>query len=619
LSLRVFAFLTLVFGVLGLSSAQTATVASAGRLSGNDPQAKALVARMTLDEKLGQMIQLEHGSLIDESDIEKYFLGSLLAGGNGDPKSNSLQDWTDMYDRYQSHTAKTRLKIPLLFGVDALHGHNNVVGAVVFPHNIGLGAARDAALIEEIGRVTAEEVRATGIQWTFAPCLAVVKDVRWGRTYESFSEDSQLVAELGAASVRGLQGPDLRDPRHVLATAKHFAGDGETSYGTGRPDRLRADRKRAPFDQGDTRVSEEDLKRIHLPGYATAFEAGAASVMASFSSWNGVKCSGNQRLLTGILKGEMGFEGFVISDYDSLEDIPGDYKAQLRQSINAGMDMVMISRGYREFVATMKELVASGDVPLSRIDDAVLRILRVKLAMGLLDEGRSPLADRRLQSGFGSSDHRELARRAVRESLVLLKNEHGALPLSKSAARIHVAGKSADNLGRQCGGWTINWQGMSGPLTSGTTILAALRNAAPRDMKVTFSEDGSGAAGADVGVVVVGETPYAEFFGDRAELSLSPEDVAAIAAVKKTGIPVVVILVSGRPLPLGDVATTADAIVAAWLPGSEGQGIADVLFGDYKPSGKLSFTWPRVSPPPAARPGGSADVPLFPMGFGLTY
>jgi beta-glucosidase len=620
LRFRTLALLTLMLGPLGLSGAHAAAhaapAATPKRLSARDAEAKALLGRMTLEEKIGQMIQLEHGSLIEEADIEKYFMGSLLAGGNGDPKSNSLQDWTDMYDRYQAHTEKTRLKIPLLFGVDALHGHNNVVGAVVFPHNIGLGASRDAALVEEIGRVTAEEVRATGIQWSFAPCLAVVKDQRWGRTYESFSEDSQVVAELGAAAVRGLQGANLSDPHHVLATSKHLAGDGGTTYGTGR---AAPGAKIGLLDEGDTRLSEEELKRVHMPAYTTTFEAGAASVMASFNSWNGVKCSANRRLLTDILKTEMGFEGFVISDYDSLNQIPGDHKSQIRDSINAGMDMVMMSNRYREFAAELKELVDAKEVPISRVDDAVLRILRVKLAMGLLDEGRSQLADRSLQKTFGSSEHRELARRAVRESLVLLKNEHATLPLSRTAKRIHVAGRNADNLGNQCGGWTIDWQGLTGPATTGTTILNALRSTAPKDMKVTFSEDGSGAAGADVGVVVIGEKPYAEFFGDRDMLNLSPEDVAAVAAVKKAGIPVVVVLVSGRPLPLGDVATTADAIVAAWLPGSEGQGLVDVLFGDYKPTGKLSFTWPRTSAVGAAPTGQSSKDPLFPFGFGLTY
>ncbi len=593
----------LVTGGLLMPFASPLQSAPPSRLSANDARAKALVARMTLDEKVGQMIQVERGNLVDEADIEGYFLGSLLAGGNGDPKSNSLKDWTDMVDRVQSRALKTRLKIPLLFGVDAVHGHNNVVGAVVFPHNIALGATRDVALVEDIARVTAEEVRATGIAWSFAPCLAVVQDPRWGRTYEAFSSDSDLVAQMGAATVRGLQGAELGpNPRRVLASIKHFAGDGGTAYGTGHLDK--DTQKRTPFDQGDTRLSEAELKRVHLPGYVKGIEAGAGTVMVSFSSVNGQRCTANPRLVNGILKGEMGFLGFVISDYDSIDDVPGDYAAQVKDTINSGVDMVMLSKKYREFRDTLKKLVETGAVPASRVDDAVLRILRVKLAMGLLEDGYSPLADRRLHETFGSSDHRQLARRAVRESMVLLKNDGGALPLSRGVKRLHVAGKNADNLGNQCGGWTIDWQGQTGPATMGLTILGALRTTAAKGTDVTYSRDGAGAAGADAGIVVVGEEPYAEFFGDRETLTLDAEDVAAIANVKKAGIPVIVVVVSGRPLALGDAVTkSADAIVAAWLPGSEGAGVADVLFGDYKPTGKLSFAWP----------------PSYAFGYGLTY
>jgi beta-glucosidase len=608
-------------GALAAAAALTSSTAAAPpaarkAFSAHDAEAKALLATMTLEEKVGQMTQAEQEKLTDVKDIQTYFLGSLLSGGSSDPKAgNSLQAWTDMYDGYQKEALQTRLKIPILYGADAVHGHNNVLGAVVYPHNIGLGATRDPKLVEEIARLTAEEVRATGIQWVFAPCVAVARDERWGRTYESFSEDPALVAELGAAAVRGLQGMDLKDPLRVLACAKHYVGDGGTAWNSS--PHLAA--QGARLDQGDTRLSEAELRRIHLAGYPAAIAAGVGSIMPSYNSWNGEKASGSKRLLTDILKTELGFEGFLISDYNALDQLPGDRRAQVKQSINAGMDMVMVPEKYKEFYATLKDLAEKGEVPMSRIDDAVLRILRVKFAMGLMDGGRSQLADRSLQTRFGSPAHREVARRAVRQSLVLLKNDKKTLPLSKTAKRIVVAGKNADDIGNQCGGWTIDWQGKSGPvMPGGTTILAALK-AAAKSGEVTFSRDGAGAAGADVGVVVVGEKPYAEFFGDREDLALDKEDLAAIANVKKAGVPVVVVVVSGRPLILGEALTQADALVAAWLPGTEGQGVADVLFGDYRPTGKLSFTWPRAMAQIPINVGDAAYDPQFPYGFGLNY
>lgn len=588
------------------------------RLSSYDPQVKQLVSRMTLDEKIGQMTQAEQDALVEPSDVEKYYLGSILSGGNSDPKTNSLQDWTELYDRLAARAMNTRLRIPILYGVDAVHGHSNVEGAVIFPHNVGLGATRDAALVEEIGRITAEEVRATGMQWTFAPCVTVPRDERWGRTYEGFAEDPKLVAELGGAAVRGLQGSDMKDPKRVLACAKHFAGDGATLWGTGLVNPA-APGGRFPLDRGDVRLSEEELKQLHMQGYVTAIAAGVGSIMPSYNSWNGEKCSGSHRLLTEILKDAMGFEGFLISDYDAIDELPGDYRADIKQSINAGMDMVMVPKKYREFFDTLKDLVQKGEVPMARIDDAVTRILRTKAALGMLDAGFSPRADRELQKTFGSAEHRAVARRAVRESLVLLKNENRALPLARSAKRIFVAGKSADDLGNQCGGWTVAWQGQSGTPTTGTTILAALRAAAGKDTKVDFAKDGSGAQGADVGVVVVGEEPYAEFFGDRADLSLSAADQETIERVKQAGIPVVVVVVSGRPVILGDALARADAVIAAWLPGTEGQGVADVLFGDYKPTGKLPHTWPRSMAQIPINVGDAKYDPLFAYGYGLTY
>jgi len=612
------------FGVMAaLFLAAAASLAGAPgpkkRLSSHDAEAKALLARMTLEEKVGQMVQAEQDQVGDGTDIETYFLGSLLSGGNSDPKTNSLQDWTDLYDRVQSHALKTRLKIPLLYGIDAVHGHNNVLGATVFPHHVGLGATRDAALVEEVERVTAEEVRATGIHWVFAPCVAVSRDERWGRAYESFSENPALVAELARAAVRGFQGPDLKDPLRVLACAKHYVGDGGTTYGSGTV-ALESDKtKHYPMDQGDTRTSEADLMRIHMPGYVTAIAEGVGSIMPSYSIWNGTRMSGQKYLLTDVLKGKMGFEGFLISDYNAIDALPGDYRTQIKESTNAGMDMFMVPSRFKELYGHLKDLAEKGEVPMSRIDDAVLRILRVKFAMGLFDAGWSPRADRALQKSFGSAEHRAVARRAVRQSLVLLKNDKKALPLAKTATRIHVAGKSADDIGNQCGGWTISWQGESGPVTTGgTTILAAMR-AAAGDGRITYAKDGSGAEGADVGVVVVGETPYAEYKGDRDDLSLAKEDLAAIANVKKAGIPVVVVVVSGRPIILGEALGMADAVVAAWLPGTEGQGVADVLFGDYKPTGKLPFSWPRSMDQIPVNVGDARYDPLFAYGFGLTY
>ena len=597
----------------------SATAAAPRKLSSYDAQAKALLGTMTLEEKIGQMVQAEQDKLTDDKDIETYFLGSVLSGGDSDPKTNSLQDWTDMYDRYQARALKTRLKIPLLYGVDAVHGHNNVIGAVLFPHHIGLGATRDAKLVQEIGRVTAEEVRATGIQWAFAPCVAVGRDERWGRTYESFSEEPTLVAELGEAELAGLQGDDLKDPLRVLACAKHYVGDGGTAFGSGTVGDWRNPGRTFPIDQGDTRVTEAELRRLHLPGYVKTVAAGVGTIMPSYSSWNGQRMSGHKYLLTDVLKGELGFEGFLVSDYNAIDALPGDYRNKIKLSANAGMDMFMVPQKYKELYADLKDLAEKGEVPMSRIDDAVVRILRVKFALGLFDEGRSPLADRKLHERFGSPEHRALARRAVRESLVLLKNERRALPLSKAAKRILVAGKNADDLGRQCGGWTITWQGQSGEPTKGTTILAALRGAAGKNTEVGYSKDGRGAAGADVGVVVIGETPYAEMLGDREDLALAREDLDAIDNVKNAGIPLVVVVVSGRPLILGNALDMADALVAAWLPGTEGAGVADVLFGDYKPTGKLSFSWPRSMTQIPINVGDTKYNPQFPFGFGLTY
>jgi len=440
----------------------------------------------------------------------------------------------------------------------------------------------------------------------------VPQDARWGRTSEGYAEDPAVVRVLGAAAVRGLQGPRLDDPLSVLACAKHYAGDGGTAWGTGQKGR--------GLDQGDTRVDEETLRTIHLPGYITAVSAGVGSIMPSYSSWNGVKCSANRFLLIKVLKEELGFEGFLISDYNAIDQITKDYKAAIAISINAGMDMVMVPERYREFITGLKELVNEGGVPIARIDDAVTRILRVKFAMGLMDKGRSPLADRSLQKTFGSAEHRHVARQVVRESVVLLKNDRKLLPLAKGLARIHVGGKSADDIGNQCGGWTIFWQGKSGDITpGGTTLLAAIRQAVSSQTQVTFAKDGTGGKGATIGILAIGETPYAEMRGDRADLALDAEDAAAVDHMKQAGLPVIAILISGRPMILGDVLNKADALVAAWLPGTEGGGVTDVLFGDYRPTGKLSYSWPRAMAQMPIHIGQKEYDPLFRYGYGLTY
>jgi beta-glucosidase len=586
-------------------------------LKAHDAKVRALLSRMTLEEKVGQMVQANLGSLEDFNDVEEYYLGSVLSGGSSDPKSgNGLIDWTDLYDDLQSRTKNTRLRIPILYGIDAVHGHSNVLGAVIFPHNIGLGCTRNPELVERAARVTAVETRATGINWTFAPCVTVPRDERWGRTYEGFGEIPELARLLGEAAVRGYQGNDLSDPLSILACAKHWIGDGGTSYGTGR--KLRDDVQ--ILDRGDMRVSERELRDVHMAGYVSAIKAGVGTIMPSYSSWNGVKCSGSKRLLTEILKDELKFEGFLISDYDAINEMPGDYKSQIETSTNAGMDMFMVSKQYRDLYDLLLELVKENRVPMSRIDDAVTRILRVKFAMGLIDTGRSALADRKLHKDFGSAAHRQLARECVRASLVLLKNEKRVLPFSKTAGRIHVAGSSADDIGNQCGGWTISWQGKSGAnTTGGTTILKAIQQAVSPQTKVTFSKDGSDAAGADLGIVVIGETPYAEMIGDRQSLALSAEDVAVVQRMKESGMPIVVVLFSGRPVIIDNVIDKADAFIAAWLPGTEGLGVTDVLFGDFKPVGKLSFSWPRSMDQIPINVGDKNYNPLFKYGYGLSY
>ncbi|HSU52582.1 MAG TPA: glycoside hydrolase family 3 N-terminal domain-containing protein [Candidatus Dormibacteraeota bacterium] len=563
---------------------------------------------MTLDEKIGQMVQVDMNGLKDKSNIQKYGLGSMLSGGDSDPADITAKGWKDACTEYQTWALKTRLRIPLLYGIDAVHGHNNVDGAVVFPQNIGLGATRDPSLVQKAARATAEEVSGTAMQWAFAPCIAVAQDERWGRTYESYGESTELVTQLGTAAVRGFQ-QHLPGGGYVLGCAKHFIGDGGTQNGV---------------DQGNTVCDEATLRRLFVPPYAAAIKAGVGSIMVSYSSWNGKKMHGNKYLLTDVLKGELGFRGFLISDYAAIDQLSPNYKTDIEESINAGLDMIMIPNGpgqknnYVEFITLLKELVNEGRVQLARVDDAVRRILAVKYDMGLFE---SPFGDPKLTQTVGSEAHRKVARQCVRESLVLLKNEHHVLPLSSKLPQLTVLGRGADDLGIQCGGWTITWQGKTGKVTSGgTTILEAIRKTVSPKTAVLYSSNATQLADAKVVLVVVGELPYAEMKGDRKDLSLAREDLQLIQAAKQSGAHVVTVVLSGRPLVLGPALDASDAIVAAWLPGTEGEGVVDVLFGAAKPKGKLPRTWPRTN----EQLGMTASSPeakdaLFPYGYGLTY
>jgi len=599
-----------LFGIL-LSPLFVSSLFAQQNFSKNDQRVELLISQMTLDEKIGQMTQVDVNALKDKADIQKYFLGSILNGGGGGPTNNVPANWLLVNNEYQSLALKTRLKIPLIYGVDAVHGHNNVDGAVIFPHNIGLGATHDPALVEQAEHITAMEVAGTGIRWAFAPCIAVAQDERWGRTYESFGDSPDLVAEMGAAAVRGLQGSELSpNSTSVLACAKHFIGDGGTQGGV---------------DEGNDVCDEATIRKLFLPPYQAAIQAGVGSIMVSYNSWNSKKMHGNRHLLTEVLKGELGFRGFLVSDWAAIDQISPDYKSDVEASINAGLDMVMIPKGpgqpnnYVEFISDLKNLVAEGRVPQARIDDAVGRILRIKFQMGLFENAYT---DPALTAEIGSAAHREVARQCVRESLVLLKNDNKTMPLAKNLKRLAVAGAAADDLGIQCGGWTISWQGQAGNIThGGTTILSAIRHTVALGTTVTFSPDGSDVKGADAVVVVVGELPYAEKNGDRSDLHLSPADVALVEKAKASGAPVVTILLSGRPLTLGSAMDASDAFIAAWLPGTEGQGVADVLFGDYNPTGKLPRQWPRSNEGLATIGGNPSDNdgPLFPNGFSLNH
>ncbi|KAJ9698621.1 hypothetical protein PVL29_007604 [Vitis rotundifolia] len=616
---------------------------------------KDLLSRMTLKEKAGQMTQIERcvatPSVLKDLSIGTIYLimqyalldcvllciffiqlvvlilfsGSMLSAGGSGPFDKALSaDWADMVDGFQKSALESRLGIPLLYGIDAVHGNNSIYGATIFPHNVGLGATRDADLAQRIGVATALEVRASGIHFTFAPCVAVCRDPRWGRCYESYSSDTDIVRKM-TSIITGLQGkpppghpkgyPFVAGRHNVVACAKHFVGDGGTDKG---------------INEGNTILSYEDLERIHMTPYPDCISQGVATVMASFSSWNGTQLHAHRFLLSDVLKDKLGFKGFLISDWEGLDRLSkpnphgSNYRTSICTAVNSGIDMVMVPLRYAKFLEDLIDLVESGEIPMTRIDDAVERILRVKFVAGLFEY---PYSDRSLLDTVGCKLHRDLAREAVRKSLVLLKNgkdqKKPFLPLERKAKSVLVAGSHADDLGYQCGGWTATWYGDSGRITIGTTVLDAIREAVGDKTEVIYEQNPSPATfeGQDFSyaIVVVGEGPYAEHTGDNSELIIpfNANDVISLVADR---IPTLVILISGRPLVLEPwILEKMDALIAAWLPGSEGGGITDVVFGDYDFEGRLPVTWFKSVEQLTMHPEDNSYDPLFPFGFGLTY
>ncbi|KAK6126588.1 hypothetical protein DH2020_039663 [Rehmannia glutinosa] len=562
---------------------------------------KDLMSRMTLEEKIGQMTQIER-KVATHKVLKKYSIGSILSGGGSVPGPQaSPETWVDMVNCYQNSSLSSRLGIPMIYGIDAVHGNNNVYKATIFPHNIGLGATRqvvnlqflDPELVKRIGAATAREVRATGIPYAFAPCIAVCRDPRWGRCFESYGEDPNVVRSM-TEIIYGLQGdippnspkgvPYLGGQDKVIASAKHYVGDGGTIKG---------------INENNTVATWHQLMSIHMPAYYDSIIKGVSTVMVSYSSWNGVKMHANRNLITDFLKNTLRFRGFVISDWEAIDRITSpphaNYTYSILTAVNAGVDMVMVPYNYTEFIDGLTMLVKNHFVPISRIDDAVERILRVKFTMGLFEH---PLADYSMAKYLGIQEHRELSREAVRKSLVLLKNgkstDKPLLPLPKKTSKILVAGTHADNIGNQCGGWTIEWHGQSGNTTVGTTILTAVKNAVDPKTVVSYSENPEPeyvkSQKFSYAIVVVGEPPYSETVGDNLNLTL-PDPGPSIIKNVCSSVKCVVVLISGRPIVIEPYLADIDALVAAWLPGSEGQGVADVLFGDYDFTGKLPITW----------------------------
>ena len=644
---------------------------------------KGIVQKMTLDEKVGQMTQVDKRMLDSESDIATYFLGSLLSGGGSVPDDNSPTGWVNMINRYQKQALSTRLKIPLIYGIDAVHGHSNVVGATIFPHNIGLGCSNNPSLIYEVNQATAIEVAATGLHWTFSPCITVPKDDRWGRQYEGFSESAEIVTRLTHAAITGYEDAlDIFNGKKIAACAKHFIGDGGTSWETGS---LQEGMHTYKIDRGNTQLTEEELRRIHLPPYLEAIKAGVKTIMISYNSWNGVKCHGSKFLINDLLKLELNFEGLVVTDWAGIDEIPGDYKSDIITSINAGIDLVMVpgalygNNHYKTFIELLKESVDEGAVPLSRIDDAVTRILRVKYDLGLFDD---PYGKIERVSQVGSKKNRQVARDAVRMSMVLLKNESDVLPLEKDKS-ITVVGSGANNLGMQNGGWTVEWQGRSTPdfkildndndgklnfpevnsyfknaydakynkgsvegffksldkdsngeintdefkqtvmespyQPDGTSILKALEEASDKKGLITYDPRAESISKGDVIIAVVGENPYTEGVGDNPTIGLSSFDTAVLEKCYESGNKLVVVILSGRPLIIKEHVSKWDGLIAAWLPGMAGEGVSDVLYGDYSPTGRLSYSWPKSTSQLPLNEGDTDYDPLFPFGYGLSY
>lgn len=543
-----------------------------------------LMSRMNNWEKIGQMLLIEKNSIHNLNDITEYNLGALLSGGGSGPKEDTPLAWLEMINSFQEKAKNTCLGIPLLYGIDAIHGNGNVLGATIFPHFIGLGATRDPDLIRRVAQATAEEMAATGVYWNFAPNLDVARDTRWGKTYETFGSDPANVAQLGLAYLQGTQDFSAGYFK-VLANPKHFIGGGDMVYGSAR-------NKNFKIEEGNIILDEKILRQVHLPSFQAAIEGGARVIMVGTATWKSVMNSANHYLLTEILKNELSFSGFIVSDWYGVYQISSSKYESLVIAINAGVDMVMAPFEYKDFMLNMQKALASGDISQERIDDAVRRILTVKFETGLFDR---PQAEPGGLSVIGSDEHRQLAREAVRKSQVLLKNKDSVLPLPVSSRKIIVAGSAADNLGRQAGGWTTEWQGIDGNYgLVGTTILQAIKNTVSENTELEYNRQGDFSKDnnlADVGIVVVGEKPYAEGWGDEASPSLSSEDLRAIEKTKAKSKKLVVVIVSGRPLNIAPYAKDWDGIVASWLPGSEGAGVTDLLFGFYPYTGVLPVSW----------------------------
>ncbi|MGY6562618.1 MAG: glycoside hydrolase family 3 protein [Luteibaculaceae bacterium] len=615
-------------------------------------EVERILSQMTPAQKIGQMVQTERMAINPEQ-VAEHHIGSVLSGGGSCPGSNQLSDWVDMNQAYYKASVQPKNGLPIIptiYGVDAIHGNNNVRGATIFPHNIGLGCANDPDLLKRIAQVTAKEILAAGVEWTFAPTLALARNYQWGRTYESYSEHPEIVEQYAKVFVEGLQG-DFGDDS-VIACVKHWVGDGATTYG---------------IDQGDTAIPEEELRALHMRPYSAAINAGVLTVMASFNSWYGNKLHGHKYLLTDVLKNELKFKGFVISDWDGIDYLDQNFETCVAWGVNAGIDMFMVSEKWGPFIQHLTNHVHAGRVPMERINDAVSRILYVKLKYGIFTKAEPNARPHSLSAEFGSAAHRAVAREAVRKSLVLLKNENDILPLQKSQ-RILVTGKNAHNCGHQCGGFTLAWQGVSDTLGStdteknfaayssratvmqqeiegGTSIWEGIKAIAPK-ATLMAEPNAADAHNFDVAIAVIGETPYAEGMGDIRQsdetiaematkirglmkvlapyggsLSLSklhPEDLECLTVLAEKGIPTVVVLLSGRPLIVEKELELSKAFVAAWLPGSEGAGIADVLFGDYNFQGKLSFTWQKAEGE-NYHLGQEPYAPKYPYGYGLNY